>query len=412
MTADIHTRLNTLADRIEATLVQYHAPARITGGIVGPRLVSFDLAPAVGIRVNAIARLDQELALNVGAPNVSVRRAARGLVLEFPRADPRGVRFIDALQDAEPLPQATALLGITGDGAPLLARLSSPDVAHVLVAGTTGSGKTALLRTIAASLVLGHTPEALRLLCLDPKASAFAGFEGLPHLVRPVLSVGDAIGAALRDLVALMERRTGTGSRHPRIVVLIDELADLIMTVEGVTEHLTRLSQRGREAGIHLVAATQRPSAAVLSGLIRANFPLRLVGRVVSATDAHVASGQPGTGAHILIGRGDFLAVTGGRVIRFQAAYATTGETHRLLADWRAEPPAADVLPARVEADVEGESPGDLELLAERLAPWWASHGGRWGSKTAACRHLFGPDTRYAGYYARLTDQAIARVEA
>jgi S-DNA-T family DNA segregation ATPase FtsK/SpoIIIE len=240
-----------------------------------------------------------------------------------------------------PIPVSTALLGLTADGVPLLARLSSPEVAHVLIAGTTGSGKSALLRTIAMSLALAHRSDVLRTLCIDPKRRTFQTLSRLPHLTRPPITEMPEAIEALHSLVRTMEirdRRGETpdaeyGTSVPRLIVLIDELADLIMQGgKPVAELLTRLLQRGREAGIHLVAATQRPSSAILSGLMRANFPLRLVGRVVSADDARVASGRAGTNAHLLNGRGDFLAISGGDLpLRFQVAYISDKELKQLF---------------------------------------------------------------------------------
>jgi S-DNA-T family DNA segregation ATPase FtsK/SpoIIIE len=364
------------------------------------------------VRAAAIRRLSEELALTLGTPEVTVRRAPEGLGIEFPRRDPHPVRFLETLAAAKPLPEATALLGLSEEGVPLLTKLSSPDVAHVLIAGTTGSGKSVLLRTIVASLVLSHSPDSLRVVCLDPKDRAFRLLVGMPHLLRPPLSKQGEISEVLRSLERLMEVRDKHREAHPRVVVLIDELADIIMTVDAADKPLTRLAQRGREAGIHLVAATQRPSAAILSGLMRANFPLRLVGRVVSAADARIAAGRYGTGAETLTGRGDFLAVYGGQIRRFQAAYAEGREMETLLADRRTGPTAEDLLPG-VETEERADSSGrDIADLARRLAPWWAENGNEYGCKSGACRYLFGDDVRYAGYYAGLTDRVIKALES
>jgi S-DNA-T family DNA segregation ATPase FtsK/SpoIIIE len=167
-------------------------------------------------------------------------------------------------------------------------------VAHILVAGTTGCGKSVLLRTLAASLILTQRPGAVSLLAIDPKGRTFPAGFACPHLLRPVITASAEASELLRSLVLLMKARDERRESQPLIVVLIDELADLVMSDAGVESALLRLTQRGREAGIHLVAATQRPSAAILSGLVRANFPLRLVGRVVSPEDAQIAAGQGG----------------------------------------------------------------------------------------------------------------------
>ncbi len=327
-TSSIRPYLEYQADRVEAVLSAHRAPARITGGVVGPRLIRFFLAPAPQTRFATIRALSEDLALALQTRSLRLDLDREGIVLEFPHPEPRPVLLLPLLREVGPLPLSTVVLGLTEDGTPLLARLSSPEVAHILIAGTTGSGKSALLRTIAASLVLTHKPESLRLLGIDPKERLFAPLGASPLWLRaPIAEPREAI-AALHEAARTMELRDRHGIATPRIVILIDELADLIF--EGgaeLTAALTRLAQRGREAGIHLIAATQRPSAAVLSGLLKANFPLRLVGRVTSAEDARVATGRAGTQAHLLAGRGDFLAVgSGERVIRFQAAWVDAEE--------------------------------------------------------------------------------------
>ncbi|MBN2007118.1 MAG: DNA translocase FtsK [Anaerolineae bacterium] len=319
------------ADRVEAVLAAHRSPGRVTGGMVGPQLIQFFLNPAPHTRFTAIRRLADDLALALHVPNLRIARNADNIVLEFANPKPQSVNLLTLLQSIMPLPVGTALLGLTENGTPLLMRLSSPDVAHVLIAGTTGSGKSVLMRSIAVSLALNHRPDVLRMVCIDPKNRTFRALAGMPHLSRPpVKDLTEAV-EVLRSLVRVMEIRdqrgeapdNPTGVTAPRIAVFIDELADLVLQGEfALNEALTRLLQRGREAGIHLIAATQRPSSAVLSGLMRANFPLRLVGRVVSADDARVASGRAGTQAHLLSGHGDFLAVTGGDApLRFQAAH-------------------------------------------------------------------------------------------
>ena len=336
--------LEAQADQVEAVLVAHRTPGRITGGTIGPRLIRFCLDPAPQTRLSAVRSLAEDLAVALKVPSLRIDRTHEGIILEFPNPEPRPVTLVSLWPEVAPLPPNTALLGLTDDGAPLLARLSSPEVAHILVAGTTGSGKTALLRTMAVSLALANRPEDLRLFCLDPKGRAFRGLTGAPHLARPpVVAVPEAI-EALQSLLRLMELRDQKGESHPRIVIFIDEVADLVLQGDGraapgrnqqptsIETLLTRLAQRGREAGIHLVAATQRPSA-VLSGVLRANFPLRLVGKVVSAEDARVAAGRGQTDAHLLNGRGDFLAVGGSAApIRFQVAYIGEQEAQQQLA--------------------------------------------------------------------------------
>lgn len=332
MPQPLRAYLEAQADRVEMILSSHKAPGRVTGGTVGPRLVRFFLDPAPDIRYAKIRRLADDLALALHVTTLRVDRSEKGVVLEFENPNPQPVSLLTLLPQVikdehgapDPLPTSTALLGLTDDGLPLLARLASPQVAHILVAGTTGSGKSVLLRTIALSLLLTHTSEELRMIFLDPKGRTFEPFEGAPHLLRPPVTEMPEALEALRSLLRAMEVRDRRGESSPCVVVVVDELADLIFTGgDEITEGLTRLVQRGREAGIHVVAATQRPSSAIMTGLMRANFPLRLVGKVVSANDARVATGRGGTDAHLLSGRGDFLAVGGGESepLRFQVAH-------------------------------------------------------------------------------------------
>ena len=368
-------RLEFQSDRIEMVLASHKAPARVMGGVVTPRAVQFHLAPMLGTKINRVQALADELALALGVSSVRVSRQGSSVQLEIPCDDTctcgrcKCARFSIKLlslmprlvePDAKPLPpgivpfKGIAVLGLCDDGAPLLLRLPSPDVAHVLIAGTTGSGKTALCQTMILSLAMTHWRSQLQFVLAEgPKQHAFKPFARLPHLLRPV--IGDATEAvdALRELVRLKEARRvpitprapspikgalgvmGEGtlgvaqgetpalaagaSVMPRILVVLDELADLTVGAnaggKALNEHLTRLVQRGCEAGIHVMACTQKPSSQVMGTLIRANFPVRLVGKVVSpdaypsrvfwGSRARVAAGIGGTGAEKLTGRGD-----------------------------------------------------------------------------------------------------------
>jgi S-DNA-T family DNA segregation ATPase FtsK/SpoIIIE len=334
--------LDYQADRVEAVLATHRVPGRITGGTVGPRQISFNFDPAPQVRVSAVKRLAEDLALALRVPQLRVNSGVEGIVLSFPNPQPRGVRLLGLVEEVVPVPVSTTVLGLTEEGAPLLARLASPDVAHILVAGTTGSGKSVLLRTVGASLMMTHRVKTLRIVCIDPKGRTFRAFVGARHLQRKPVEGQVEVREVLQSLVRTMEVRDRRGEMldgrgTPRIVVLIDEMADLVMSGgEVVVDLLTRLVQRGREAGIHIVGATQHPSSAVLSSVMRANFPLRLVGKVTSAQDARIASGHAGTGAHLLSGRGDFLAVTGSAApLRFQVAEISEKEIRRGIVEQR-----------------------------------------------------------------------------
>jgi len=331
--------LNLQADRLEAVLTAHRAPGRITGGTMGPRHIRFFLNPAPHTRYAAIKRLADDLALALRVSHLSVDRSTEGIVLAFNNPNPQTVRLKALIDQVVPVPASTVVLGLADDGLPLLARLASPDVAHILIAGTTGSGKSVLLQCIASSLIQTHSPTVIRMLCIDPKGRTFPPLADVPHMARyPIANIDEAL-EALHSLCRTMELRDQRGEYPderqgtPRIVVLIDELADLIMQGGKPTvEMLTRLAQRGRDAGIHLVAATQHPSSAILSSVMRANFPLRLVGKVTSAQDATIASGRAGTNAHCLGGRGDFIAISGGdEPSRFQVPIITREDMHRTM---------------------------------------------------------------------------------
>jgi S-DNA-T family DNA segregation ATPase FtsK/SpoIIIE len=194
---------------------------------------------------------------------------------------------------------------------------------------------------MSASLALFNSQRQLQMVIVDPKGRGLKALDGLPHLVQPVVRrVGDAVQVLMR-LVEEMERRDEAGRSEPRVVLVIDELADLVQVggreVEG---RMRRLTQRGREAGIHVVACTQKPAAAIIGGLVKSNFPVRMVGSVASPEDAKVATGLARTGAERLLGQGDFVAVAKGKVTRIQAAYLGEAETRSLVTRIAQEPEA------------------------------------------------------------------------
>ena len=328
------TRLNLQADQIEMVLAQHKLPAQVAGGTVTPSVVRFNLNLPPSIKLTRLAALTEEIALALGASNVRIQRDGGMVQIEMPRDDREPIALAKLCQRLGSAPAATALLGLDVAGNPLLLRLSSPSIAHVLVAGTTGSGKTALVRSMLLSLARFNRSSELRLVLIDPKGRGFEWLSELPHLLYPVVrETGDAI-RVLNKLVAHMERRDVEQNCRPRVVIAIDELADLLQNGgKQVEQPLMRLVQRGREAGFHVIAATQKPSSKVMSGIIKSNFPTRLVGKVASPEDARTASGIGGTGAEKLSGHGDFLLVAEGQTIRFQSAFAARADTQDLLSE-------------------------------------------------------------------------------
>jgi S-DNA-T family DNA segregation ATPase FtsK/SpoIIIE len=452
------------ADRIETVFAHHRVPARVTGGTVTPRWIRYQVVPALGVRIASITGLAEELAAALDVPHVRVARQGAAIAVEVPRDDPQPVRLMPLLHGLRNVPPVTAVLGIADDGVPILIRLPSPDVAHILVAGTTGSGKTALLRAMVISLAYfngaGRTERVamrpascdpaplrpatcdLRLVLIDPKGTAFRDLADLPHLARPVISDPAEAVEALGSLVRLMEVQGRIDTRGDSLstcplstcILVIDELVDLLMVAGDDAERpLTRLVQRGREAGIHVIAATQKPTAAVIGSLVKANFPVRVVGKVTSPEDARVATGWKGTGAERLLGRGDFIVVAEGQLQRFQAAYITPEEVRDLFREkgWangrlraNAAPPPPSTLSPPYGGNKEdvipllysGQAPGrpeidEIAVLADRLRPWWKAHRGEWGAKTGAVRYLFGDNAPAGGHYWDLTMAAIDRLE-
>jgi len=332
-----HTReyLNFQADRIERVLASHRVPVRVHGGAISPRWIRFLLTPAFGAKISTVRNLSEELALALGAQDIRVAREGESLALEMPRPDAEPVRLFPLLKSISTLPLLSTCLGLAEDGRPLLMRLPAADVAHVLVAGMTGSGKTELMRTMIVSLALTNRQSKLQIALIDPKSRGFMPLAGLPHLIDQVASDAASTLALLEKLIVEMERRDQENISSPHIVIAVDELLDVLAAGgKQVEMALTRIAQRGREAGLHLIAGAQKPSSAALGPMLKANFPVRLVGRVGSTDDARVAAGVSGTGAEKLLGHGDFLAVASGQVVRFQAAWIPTKDWAQLVSTW------------------------------------------------------------------------------
>jgi len=327
------------ADQIEMVLTSHKVPGRVTGGVVTPRWVSYRVLPGISTKVSRIMALSEELALRLGAQRVRISRQGPSLQVDVPREDGQVVRLMTLCRRLKEIPKQTAILGMDETGTPLLLRLPSPEVAHVLIAGTTGSGKTALARSMALSLAMHSRLGEVQMVFIDPKGNGFDPFVvfegsggGLPHLLRPAVQDVHQATFLLGDMVQEMMRRDRENISEPRVIIFIDEVADLMEQGGKAMDRLmTRLTQRGRSAGIHIIACTQKPLVASIGSLTRSNFPVRLVGSVASADDAKIAAGIPGTGAEKLLGRGDFLLVAKGHVTRFQAAYVSEQEIKQII---------------------------------------------------------------------------------
>ena len=364
------------ADQIEMVLYSHKVPGRVLGGVVTPRWVRFEVMPALGAKVSQVVRLSEEIALRLGSGGVRVRRQGSTVQVEVPREAGEAVRLLPLAARLREIPPQTAVLGLDEGGVPLLLRLPSPEVGHVLVAGTTGSGKTALARSMALSLALHNRQGEVQLVVIDPKGRGYGGLADLPHLLWPVVCEVSRASYVLSDLVQEMLRRDREGVQEPRLVVVIDELADLVEAGgRGVIRSITRLTQRGREAGIHLIGCTQKPTVDAIGSLVKSNFPVRLVGSVASPEDAKVATGLKETGAEKLLGRGDFLLVVKGEVVRFQAAYVGREEMAAVVEKLRQGSrksrrwPVEELVPAATGTNGRGGSASGVSGGRERARP-------------------------------------------
>lgn len=367
--------INQTAGLIMKTLSEFGIPATVIGYRVGPSVTQFAVQPGfikktgadeedaqqMKVRVAQIASLEKDLALALSAQRLRIEAPVPGkpyVGIEVPNTNTSVVRLRALLESDSFYKRGAPLnlaLGRDVSGNPLNADLSR--MPHLLIAGSTGSGKSVCITAIAACLAMNNTPQELRMVMIDSKMVELIRFNGLPHLYGKVETNLERILGVLRWVVVEMEHRYRLfESAHardldaynrkmarkedslalPRIVVLIDELADLMMSAPDHTEHnLVRLAQMARATGIHLVVATQRPSTDVVTGLIKANFPARLAFAVASSTDSRVILDY--TGAESLLGRGDmlFLNPEVGNPIRAQGVLITDMEIERLIDHWR-----------------------------------------------------------------------------
>ena len=364
--------INSSAGLIEKTLAEFGIPAQVVGFQVGPTVTQFAVKPGYlngiddadeekkRVRVSRITSLKNDLALALSAKQLRIEAPVPGrsyIGIEVPNEKSSLVRLRSVIESEAfynlNSPLAIAL-GSDVSGEPVVADLAS--MPHLLIAGTTGSGKSVCITSITTCLVMNNTPEQLRLVMIDPKMVELVRFNGLPHLFGKVETNLERILGVLQWVVAEMDRRyqilDDTRSRNidtynrkvsrrkdgeilPRIVVMIDELADLMMMAPAQTEFsLVRLAQMARATGIHLVVATQRPSTDVVTGLIKANFPARMSFAVASSVDSRVVLDM--NGAESLLGNGDmlFLPPEAGSPIRAQGCIITPEESERVLKAW------------------------------------------------------------------------------
>jgi S-DNA-T family DNA segregation ATPase FtsK/SpoIIIE len=392
------TELDSLQERLEATLAEFKVEGDVAGRTTGPVVTQYGVRLRPGVKMNRLVALADDLALKMSARSIRVARIpGRDMVgVEVPNPKSRVVLLRELLEDDawqgedRLLPVA---LGLDLEGRPVIADLSK--MPHLLIAGATGTGKSIGINSIITSLIYQYQhKEELRFLMIDPKMVELSMYKDLPHLRHPVVTNNKEAARVLKWAVNEMERRYAlleangvrnvtdfnrklldgkplrnpspkkttltdisaetattpppppldelyTHGKLPLIIVVVDELADLMMTVQAEVEApLARLAQKARAVGLHLIVATQRPSVNVITGLIKANFPSRIAFRVAQKVDSRTILDQ--NGAEALLGKGDMLFLEPGKSepMRLQGAYISTEESQRLMdryRDWKAE---------------------------------------------------------------------------
>ena len=380
--------LETLSRQIEFKLKDFRIDAQVVGAYPGPVITRFEIEPAPGIKVSSISSLDKDIARGLSVKSVRVVDVIPGksvIGLEIPNSSREMIYLSELLRSKEYDKSASPLtlaLGKDIAGRPTVADLAR--MPHLLVAGTTGSGKSVAVNAMVLSLLYKATPQDLRMLMIDPKMLELSVYQGIPHLLAPVVTDMKEAANGLRWCVAEMERRyklmSMVGVRNlagfnkkvkdaqdagqplldplfkaspdsgetaplleplPFIVIFIDEFADMMMIVgKKVEELIARLAQKARAAGIHLILATQRPSVDVITGLIKANVPTRIAFQVSSKIDSRTILDQ--SGAETLLGNGDMLYLPPGTAMpeRIHGAFVSDEEVHRVVEHIKASGPA------------------------------------------------------------------------
>jgi S-DNA-T family DNA segregation ATPase FtsK/SpoIIIE len=352
---------------------------------VGPTVTQYTLKPADGVKLNQITARQDDLALGLAAQELRVEAPipGKGLVgIEIPNEKKAMVGLRDILESKEFKQSGSKLalaLGRDVAGAPAVVDLAR--MPHALVAGATGSGKSVCINSIILSLLINNSPDELRMILVDPKRVELTGYNGLPHLLTPVITESKDTIPALHWAVKEMERRYKlfqmTGKRNieqynqepdmaegklPFIVLIIDELADLMMVAaREVESSIVRLAQMARAVGIHLIVATQRPSVDVITGLIKANIPTRIAFAVASQIDSRTIIDQ--SGAEKLLGYGDMMYISTdvGKPKRIQGVYASEKEINAVIAHIKIQEEGDRYDPSVLETRVESRLGGSRE---------------------------------------------------
>lgn len=355
--------LDSVSKRIQDTLASFNVGARVVDRHCGPVITRFDIQPDRGVKVKSIVALQNDLALALAAPTIRIQAPVPGkpvVGIEIPNTSATMVTLRELLESNQFRSMQSPLKVVLGkDVAGHPAVIDLAKMPHLLIAGATGSGKSVCVNALISCLIYSNTPEQVRLMMVDPKMVELSVYNGVPHLLSPVVTEMDKVVGVLQWGLREMERRyqlfksnavrnigrynekmTAAGVKPlPYIVFIVDELADLMMMApEEVEEAICRLAQLARAAGIHLVIATQRPSVDVVTGLIKANFTARIAFNMTSQVDSRTILDS--AGAEKLLGRGDMLYMPpdAAKPVRLQGAHVSDQEIERLVEFWQRSP--------------------------------------------------------------------------
>ena len=375
---------------IESTLASFNVEARVQEAIPGPVVTQYCVSPGSGVKVARITGLANDLALALSAKSIRVEAPVPGrpfVGLEFPNRKPSTVTLRELMESEEYQSMDAPLRLLVGKTVADDAKIDTlSTMPHLLIAGSTGAGKSVFLNSAILSLLFQHHPDELRLILIDPKMVELVAFNDIPHLMMPVVvrpdEVVDVLAWASREMGLRYKTLSEAGYRNlqsynkdaetegrekmPFIVIIVDELADLMMTASAdVERHLCRLAQMARAVGIHLIIATQRPSVDVLTGLIKANFPTRIAFMVSSQVDSRTILDS--AGAERLVGRGDMLysSSESSRSVRLQGANSSDSEIKKVVKFWAKQGDLARLTPEEVAAAAEEPDESELELFEE-----------------------------------------------
>ena len=379
------------AMRLEDVLSSFGISAKVVNATQGPTVTRYEIEPAQGVKVSRIVNLTDDIALNLAAQHIRMEAPIPGksaIGIEVPNTKTEAVHLRDVL-DCSDFKEARGGIpvGLGKDiaGKPVITDLAK--MPHLLVAGTTGSGKSVCVNTLISSILFSRKPEEVKLLLIDPKMVELSVYNGIPHLMAPVVTDMKKAAAVLRWAVREMEARykafAASGKRdiksyneaHPKsamplIVLIIDELADLMMTApDDIEESISRLAQMARAAGIHMVLATQRPSVNVITGSIKANVPSRISFAVGSQIDSRTILDM--AGAEKLLGKGDMLfsPIGANKPIRVQGAFISDDEVEHLVefVKQQREPEYDDTVTAEAEKEIAAQDNDEQDIYRDEL---------------------------------------------